>query len=509
MAHLTLIRPPAVSSLHAYSLAFVPPLGPAYLAGALLAAGHEVAVIDALGEAPLQRSRSVHPRLLTHGLTQAEIVARVPRHTQAIGISVMFSQQWPDVESLVLALAESFPNATIFAGGEHVTATWDYLLGSCPALTLCALGEGEETVVEIAEWVDGKRALTNVSGIAFRGEPEPIASPRRARIGEIDTIPLPAWHLFPLENYLSRGFGHGVDRGRSLPMLATRGCPYRCTFCSSPQMWTTRYYLRSVSRVVDEIEEYVRSYRISNIDFEDLTMFVRRDWVLDFAHELERRGLHITYQLPSGTRSEALDAEVLEALYRTGCRNITYAPESGSKHTLHEIKKKLTPGKVLQSMRHAKRLGINVKSNLMIGFPNENRRDLIRTLRFGVHAAWLGVDDLPLFPFSPYPGTELYNQLRQEGKLPELGNEYFASLGYMDITDTRSYSSYIGTSELNLYRIAGMSTFYLVGYLRRPGRFLRTVRNVLRGRSDSVLEQNLVALLRRRAVPSTASLVRG
>ena len=94
---ITLIRPPAVASLHAYSIAVVPPLGPAYIAAALESAGHQVTVIDALGEAPLARHPSAHPRLVAHGLTIAEIVARIPPDVQGIGVSVMFSQQWPHV----------------------------------------------------------------------------------------------------------------------------------------------------------------------------------------------------------------------------------------------------------------------------------------------------------------------------------------------------------------------------------------------------------------------------
>ncbi len=116
----------------------------------------------------------------------------------------------------------------------------------------------------------------------------------------------------------------GVNRGRSMPILATRGCPFRCTFCSSPEMWTTRYTVRPVEELVDEIESYVKTHEISNVDFEDLTAFIKRDWILALCAEIERRQLRITYQLPGGTRSEALDREVLEALYRTGCRNITY-----------------------------------------------------------------------------------------------------------------------------------------------------------------------------------------
>jgi anaerobic magnesium-protoporphyrin IX monomethyl ester cyclase len=491
-ARLTLIRPPAVSSLHAYSVAIVPPLGPAYVAAALAAAGHHVSVIDALGEAPLARHPSAHPLLVAYGLTIAEIVARIPPDVQGIGVSVMFSQQWPHVAALLRAVRASFPRVPIFVGGEHATATWSYLLEHCPEVTLCVLGEGEETAVEVAAWIAGQGSLADIPGIAYRRDGRPQRTVPRRRIREIDEIARPAWDLLPLENYLSKGYGHGVNRGRSIPMLATRGCPYQCTFCSSPEMWTTRYYVRSVASVVDEIADHVERYRIANVDFEDLTMFISREWILAFCAELERRGLRITYQLPSGTRSEALDAQTLTALSRSGCRNLTYAPESGATRVLAHIKKKVHPARVLASMRTAKSVGVNIKANLMIGFPDETRRDLLRTIRFGLRAAWIGVDDIPLFPFSPYPGTELYEQLRRDGILPPPDDDYFARLGYMDVTRTTSVCRHIGARELNLYQIVGMSAFYGIGYARRPWRIVRTVRNVMAGRSETVLEQRLV-----------------
>jgi len=314
MARITLIRPPAVSSLHAYSVGIVPPLGPAYVAAALDAAGHRVRVIDALGEAPLARHASAHPLLVAHGLTIPEIVARIPADAQGIGVSVMFSQQWPHVAAIIRAVHAAFPLVPIFAGGEHATATWQYILENCPEVTLCVLGEGEDTAVDVAAWIAGRGTLADIPGIAYRRDGRPHRNAARRRGRDIDQISRPAWHLFPLENYLSNGYGHGVNRGRSMPMLATRGCPYQCTFCSSPEMWTTRYYVRSVASVVDEIGDYVDRYGIANIDFEDLTMFIDQEWILAFCAELERRGLRITYQLPSGTRSEALDAKVLAAL---------------------------------------------------------------------------------------------------------------------------------------------------------------------------------------------------
>jgi anaerobic magnesium-protoporphyrin IX monomethyl ester cyclase len=496
MSHLTLIRPPEVSSRNAYSAGVVPPLGLAYVAAALEAAGHEVAVIDALGEAPLARGASAHPKLATFGLSIPQILERVPARTEGIGLSVMFSQQWPDVEALVRALGQRFPGVPLFAGGEHVTATWEYLLATCPELTLCVLGEGEETAVDVAGWIAGRRALALLRGVAYRKDGRPHRAEPRARIRAVDEIPRPAWHLFPMEAYLGQGFGHGVHLGRSMPILATRGCPYQCTFCSSPEMWTTRYSVRRVGLLVDEIEDYVRRFQASNIDFYDLTAIVKRAWVLEFCAEIERRGLRITYQLPSGTRSEALDAEVLAALYRTGCRNITYAPESGSPRILKQIKKKVKPERLLGSMRAAKRLGIHVKANLMIGFPEETRADIWQTLGFGLRAAWAGVDDLPLFPVIPYPGTELYRQLVAEGTLPSPDNDYFAQLGYADLTEALSLSKHVGKLEMTAYRALGMTAFYLTGYLRHPTRPLRLLYNLLRGRSETVLEQRLSELVR-------------
>jgi radical SAM superfamily enzyme YgiQ (UPF0313 family) len=355
-------------------------------------------------------------------------------------------------------------------------------------------------VVDVAAWIGGVGLLDDIAGIAYRRGGVPHRTAHRARLRDVDQIPRPAWHRFPLETYLANGFGHGVNRGRSIPMLATRGCPYRCTFCSSPDMWTTSYYMRSVSDVVDEIADYVERYRIANVDFEDLTAFIDRNWVLALCAELERRRLRITFQLPSGTRSEALDVEVLSALWRSGCRNLTYAPESGSRRILKAIKKKVHPERVLQSMRIAKSLGINIKANLMIGFPDETRRDLWQTIRFGLQAAWIGVDDIPLFPFSPYPGTALYDELRRDGTLPPPDDEYLASLGYMDVTRTAAVCRHIGSFELNVYRVLGMAAFYAISYARRPMRLLRTLRNYRVDRSETVFEQRILEYRRQRAL---------
>src|SRR5437016_2011046 len=98
-------------------------------------------------------------------------------------------------------------------------------------------------------------------------------------------------------------------------------------------MWTTKWIARDPDALLDEIADLQRTYRADNFDFYDLTVIVKRQWILDFCRAIERRGMRFLWQLPSGTRSEAIDAEVASWLYRTGCRNLSYAPESGSRET--------------------------------------------------------------------------------------------------------------------------------------------------------------------------------
>lgn len=495
--HVTLVRPPAISSRFSYTIGVVLPLGPAYIAGTLLEAGHRVSVIDALGEAPLHRGPTSQPNLIYHGLSIDQIVDRISPTTDIIGISVMFSQQWPHVDDLVRAIHARLPDCPIVIGGEHAAGTWDYVLDTCPPVTACAIGEGEETMLDLVEYVAGTRALADVKGIACRIDGRPQRTAPRARIRDVDQIARPAWHLFPVDRYVEEGFTYGVNRGRSMPILATRGCPYQCTFCSSPAMWTTRYYVRSVTDVVDEIQTYVERYQATNVDFYDLTAIIKRPWILEFCAELERRQLRITYQLPTGTRSEVLDEEVLQALARTGCRNICYAPESGSKRTLERIKKKIKPERMIDSIRAAGRTGIVVKANMMIGFPDETRRELWETVRFGLKLAWLGAEDLPLFPFVPYPGTELYRELRAKSVLPEMSHEYFAQLGYADLDNAPSLSRHVTSRQLAWVRFAGMSAFLALGYIRRPWRLARTLSAVVTERSTTVVELRLVEVKRR------------
>ncbi len=502
--NLTLIRPSESVTDSANALT-TPPVGVAYLAAYLRENGHAVRVIDGVGEGIFQYSDVLDRRfgIRLHGLSIPAMVDRIePDHAAVIGVSCMFSQDWPVARQLIQRIRARFPDAVIVCGGEHITAMPEHALRDCGVIDFCVLREGEATLLELVDFLERPaprriESFKAIRGLAFLDDlGEYFQSPPRPRIADLNTIPHPAWDLVPIEEYLSSGSGFGVSKGRNMPIVASRGCPYSCTFCSNREMWGGRWRARDAVKVVDEIEHYHRTYNATNFDFYDLTMIVRKDWIMEFCAELQRRRLNITYQLPSGTRSEAIDGEVAAALNRTGCCHIVYAPESGSWRTLERVNKRIDLDNAVQSMTAAVRAGTFVKMNIVIGFPGESHRDILATFWLLLRTAWIGVQDVFVYTFTPYPGTILFRDLAGTGRIGKIDDDFFCSLtSYIKITQAVSYADRISSRALAFHRFVGLVLFYAASFAFHPGRVFRVVRNLLSRRSDTRIEQFLQAAL--------------
>lgn len=382
--------------------------------------------VDAVGEAPDRLEVVEEWDCLQRGISLTDVIAKIPKDVEFIGLSCMFSQEWLHVRTLIRMIRKEFKDAVLIVGGEHVTAVPKFILETCPEVDICVLGEGEQTLIEILN--NYPDSLGNVSAIMHRnsGKPEKTLKPKR--IASVNDLPRPDWDSVPIEKYHEFKACNGIYAGVTMPILATRGCPFQCTFCSNPAMWGNRYYMRDPQDVVDEIQGYVEKYGAEAIEFYDLTAIIKKEWIMKFCELYKKSGLTVSWTLPSGTRSEALDKEVLQNLKDTNCKYLVYAAESGSKETLKKIKKKITLDKMFESIRHAKRLGLTLRCNLMIGLPSETRLDVIKTMLFQWKLAIAGVDDTPLYMFSPYPGSELFRQLQADGTIEALDDDYFQSL---------------------------------------------------------------------------------
>ena len=288
-----------------------------------------------------------------------------------------------------------------------------------------------------------------------------------------------------------------------MPVFGSRGCPYQCTFCSNPSMWTTRWIPRDPDDLLDELEYYQKRYNAENFDFYDLTAIVKKSWIIEFCSKIEERGMKFFWQLPSGTRSEAIDEEVAGWLYRTGCRNLSYSPESGSPSVLARIKKKIKVNSVVKSINASYRKGLNVKCNIIFGFPGETLREVFESYWFIMRMAFAGAFDISVWAFSPYPGSELFDEIKREKGLT-LDDTYYDSLrSYADPGNTVSYSEHFSDKQLKILRQVGVLIFYLTSWSIRPYRPFKIVINVLRNKQESRAEMGILNVLRRNRLKTT------
>ncbi len=495
-----------ILSQFSLSTSTTPPIAIAYLSGTLRENGYEVQTIDAIGE-DIERLTPVPGTVgLALGLPTEEIIERIEPDAEIIGYSAMFSCSWTNDKKILEGIRARFPKALIIVGGEHVTACTDYVLEDCTAIDLCARGEGEETLLEILRAVDAGEDPGLLDGVACRDNGKIRKNQARARIRDIDNIALPDWSDLPLEAYMEGGYGHGVNLGRSMPLMATRGCPFQCTFCSSPGMWTTRWEARSPQLVFDEMVMYLEKYDVANFDLYDLTAIIKKDWIVKFTDIIFASDYTFTWQIPSGTRSEALDAEVVDRLWRSGCRNMNYAPESGSVEVLKRIKKKVSLPRLVDSMKAAIKRDLNVKINMIFAFPEDTWGQLLANFMFGIKCAWLGVNDSSFIPYVPYPGSELYEQLASQGKIEPMSDAYFNSLiPFSDLAFAKSYNPLFGDRHLVWIRYLYFAVFYGTMFLRRPSRAFRIISNMFSGKQASRGEEILRNIMTRKKLLKKAA----
>jgi anaerobic magnesium-protoporphyrin IX monomethyl ester cyclase len=483
---ITLINPPGIKTFSGLQMHTPnPPLGLAYVAAALREAGYLHQVIDATGEA--LDAVSPYPDradFMVQGLTVDEIVRRIDPDTDVVGLSCMFSTLWPLTSRVAQAVREKFPDVLLVLGGEHGTAVPEHVLNTSP-IDVVVLGEGEETFVELLRARAARRPLAEVQGIAFREGGRVVSTGLSPRRRDVDAIPLPAWDAFPIQAYIARHQTNGINLGRSMPMLGTRGCPFQCTFCSNPGMWTQRWIARDPRRLADEMEHYVRKYAVTNFDFQDLTAIVKRQWIVDFCTELIGRGLNITWQMPSGTRAEVFDDEVADLLYRSGCRALAFAPESGSPSILKKVKKQVDLDHMLTAMRAAVWRGLKLSCFIVIGFPDDTPATLRQTLRLIRRMAVLGVYDVAVSKFVPYPGSELFRRLQREGTI-QLDDEFFVSPMDFYTAKAPSYARRVSTRRLYWTMVWMFVNFYAISFALRPWRVVRALlRAVVTGREET------------------------
>ncbi|PIK14069.1 radical SAM protein [Halobacteriovorax sp. JY17] len=493
--NVTLIRAPyVIPKSSVFGNQGTPSLGLAYLAGTVDKLGHNVTCIDSFAKGIDTFTPIKDTNLLINGMPNEQTLSLISSETDILGISCMFSSDWINTIELVKMIREKFPNLVIVLGGEHVTADHEYILTTYKKeVSLCILGEGEQKLANLLNiYSENPDHLYSAPGITFFDHKSEaiITNDGDYRVKNLESIPLPKWDGLEIDTFHDRLLGMSMIGKRTMPMLLSRGCPYQCTFCSSAKMWTTRWVARDYYEVIEEIKMYKDLYNINHIDFYDLTAIINRQWSIDFCKEMIRQEINLTWSLPSGTRSEALTFEVLDLLKRSGCTKITYAPETGSLRMSKLVKKKVNLKKMLASMKNAVKVGLIVKANIIFGFPEEKFMDRVYNFIFIFRMALVGIHDVPCFGFTPYPGSELFDELLEKGiiKRDENYYEFMSNLIYTKPFNNKSWNNEVSDYMIPFLSLGGMAFFYSLQYLFRPIRFFNLVTNVVKDTPQTMLE---------------------
>ncbi len=369
------------------------PVGMAYLAAYVEQQGYPVHVLDA--------------EALDFGFQ--EIMAHITGlKPDVVGFSCT-TPLFPSAVVLAEAVKENLPRTAIVLGGPHISALPQGSLEASESIDFVVSGEGEESFFELLQAWERSGPFDHLAGVGFKKQGRALINPPRPYLPDIDALPFPARHLFPLDRY--RDPLH-YDEPYTL-MVTSRGCPFRCIFCASSVTWGRKVRLRSPQNVIAEIAEVVNRYGIRNITFADDTFTLNRERTIDICRRIVKEKFNINFLCSS--RLDTIDEERLHWLQKAGCHTITFGIETGNQEIAKVIRKDVDLSPAPRVFKMVRDYGIAVHSSYIIGNPGDTRETIEQTIQFALDS---GTDEAQFSISTPFPGTELWKMAINQGLMP-------------------------------------------------------------------------------------------
>jgi len=434
------------------------PLGLAYIAAVLEKNGIEVEILDANAE----------------GLSIQETVEKVVNSSaKIIGISAT-TTMLPIVYQLGQEVKER-ANKIIVVGGPHVTFMPEKTLQECRHIDIVVRGEGEHTMLELVKSFEN---ITKVKGITYRNPDDTIATnPDRDIIKNIDEIPYPVRHLFPMNSYKPGPlFDIGLHGEQFATIITSRGCPNKCTYCSSPHFWGNIRFRRP-ENIVAELEHLMNKYGTRQVYFLDDTFTIPKSRIEKVCDLMIEKELDIKWTCYS--RVDSITENLLEKMKLAGCFGLNFGIESGNQEILEGAKKNITLDQSRRAVKYTKKYGLIAATSFMIGLPGDNHDTVNQTIDFAIKLN----PDVALFCMTtPFPGTELFDEALEKGWIKE-------SYGWdtMRLHGSTEYRNDELSSEdiKRLYKKANRKfhyrLFYILQALKRIIRHPREIKKYVRG----------------------------
>lgn len=416
-----------------------------YVAGALRRAGYPVQILDVSvgGADDRLEDTFFKTTLLPSGLIRCglppERIAQAIEDADVIGISSIFTTQTTMVLDLIKFIKEVDPEKLVICGGVNARNLRDrfYKAGA----DVIVLSEAERIVVEIAEALRGRRALTSVNAIAYLTETgQEIINPPGPITEDLDQLPLPAWDLLPLDKYwtLSRPHGGEFPPGKRIQyasLQTSRGCPFQCLYCHISKETEDglsgplgNFRTKSIDRVLLELQT-MKDLGVEYVFFEDDSLFAKKKRAYQLFKLVAEMGLDLSdvnginichLQRNNGQGKLEIDTEFLEVIAEAGFHMLHLPFESANPRLLKkyssskwDIEKTDTKALIEECLK----VGIRTAGNYMIGYPDETLHEMQTTIVFAKRHVEQGLNHAALFAAVPFPGTILYDMVIGNGQL--------------------------------------------------------------------------------------------
>jgi len=412
-----------------------PPIGLGYIAAVLEKDGYSVKIIDMsaldMGYEDLERQvRKAEPKLA--------------------GISFM-TNQYNEAVNAARIVKDIDKHITVIAGGPHVSAIPKEIL-TTNFVDVVVVGEGERTISELANILSNGKTheLGAVDGIAYKKQGQIYVNKPRELIEDLDFIPLPAWHLLPVDRYSVPATG-GDAAERVFAVISSRGCPNNCVFCDSHTIFGRKFRARSARNIFDELLYLNKNFGATQFDFVDDTITVNKNRILELCNLILSNNCRFKWMC--NARVNTVEPEMLKVMKNAGCVRVEFGVESGDPQVLKKIKKAITIEQIKNAHAMARQAELSIGSFVMVGNLGEDFSSVIKTKEL---LEQIDTDDVFVAIATPFPGTELYRIAKDNNWITTNDwSEFVTSPTY-----TSEYKPVMETDKMNTEEIL-KSFFYL------------------------------------------------
>ena len=359
-----------------------------------------------------------------NNLSVDEVKNRVGEYAPDIfGVSCMSMEYALDYKTMTSCAKSASPETKVIVGGIFPTVLPEVVMKD-ENIDYMILGEGEHRFPKLLEYLENKKPLDEIDGLAYRNNGRIVVQEIKDYIQNLDSLPLPNYDNLDFYAYANKGNRYVPSLFPSkfphAQTITSRGCAFKCVFCSSQTIHGPKIRYRSAESVLEETDWLVDKYKIKELVFLDDNFYLNRKRTKKTLEGLIKRGYELKWKSINAA-VYALDDEILELMKESGCYQIILAIESGTQEGQKRLKK---PGNILPKVKpvikKAKSLGFEIETMYVIGTPGETWDQIRQTIKFADELdAEFNLDYLSLNIATPLPKTELYQISKERGLLPE------------------------------------------------------------------------------------------